>query len=472
MTSTTLVLLLFYFASFALLAFFSLHRLWLLFLLRRHPVQRALCGLGAPLPRVTVQLPVFNERFVVERLLAAVERLDYPSGLLDIQVLDDSVDDTRATIARCVATMRAHGLVVQHVTRASRHGYKAGALAHGLATARGEFILILDADFVPQPSLIRDLLAPMSDARVGMVQARWGHLNRNANALTRAQALLLDAHFLLETAARARAACFFNFHGTAGLWRRSAIEASGGWSSQTLTEDLDLSYRAQLAGWKFVYLDDVVVPAELPSTLAAFRQQQARWAQGTIATARKLLPSIVRASLPWQLKAEAIVHLTCHTIYPATVVVAVTGLPVLLLRRSAGLQPLFWLDLILALSVIVPTRIFYRRAAHRAGTRPPGIRQMPFLMLTGIALSLSNSRAVLAGLLGRDRVFERTPKAGTLGVVSRYRVRTSSLLRSLDGSLAAYLLLAAGVAAGHGLFAAVPGFALVGLAFALAALKG
>ena len=305
-----------------------------------------------------------------------------------------------------------------------------------------------------------------------MVQARWGHLNRAANALTGAQALLLDAHFLLETAARARARCFFNFHGTAGLWRRATIEQSGGWSADTLTEDLDLSYRAQLAGWNFVYLDHVVVPAELPLTLAAFRQQQARWAQGTIATARKLLPTVMRSAQPRRLKLEALAHLTCHCIYPASLIVALTGLPVMMLRRSAGLHSLFWLDLLLALSVIVPTRIFYRRAAHEAGTRPPGIRQMPFLMLTGIALSVSNTRAVLAGLFGRDRVFERTPKAGSLGVMTRYGVRTFSLLRSLNGSVAAYLLLAAGVAAGHGLFAAVPAFALVGVAFAMAAVKG
>jgi len=471
-TVTTFALLLIYFVSFALLAFFSLHRLWLLALLRRHlphPPRSELCAL---LPRVTVQLPVFNERFVVERLLAAVAKLDYPRELLDVQVLDDSVDDTRSVVALKVAALQAQGLTVRHVTRPRRDGYKAGALANGLASARGSFILILDADFVPQPSLIRELLVPMSDPRVGMVQARWGHLNRDANALTRAQALLLDAHFLLETAARSRAACFFNFHGTAGLWRRSAIEQSGGWSDDTLTEDLDLSYRAQLAGWKFVYLDDVVVPAELPSSLAAFRQQQARWAQGTIATARKLLPTILSARLSSLQKAEAIIHLTCHSIYPATLMVAVLGLPVMLLRRNTELQPLLWLDLLFALAVIVPTRIFYRRAARQAGTSPPGVRQMPFLMLTGIALSLSNTRAVFAGLLRRERVFERTPKAGSHALVNVYGVKRSSLLRSLDGSLAAYLLLAAGVAAGHGLFAAVPGFALVSVAFALAAVKG
>ena len=472
MTVTTCALLLVYFVSFALLAFFSLHRLWLLALLRRHPARPPRSDLPAALPRVTVQLPVFNERFVVERLLAAVARLEYPRELLDVQVLDDSVDDTRSIVARQVAALREQGLAVQHLTRIHRGGYKAGALANGLSSARGAFILILDADFVPQPSLIRELLVPMSDPRVGMVQARWGHINRAANALTRAQALLLDAHFLLETAARSRAACFFNFHGTAGLWRRSAIEQSGGWSGDTLTEDLDLSYRAQLAGWKFVYLDDVVVPAELPSSLAAFRQQQARWAQGTIATACKLLPTIWSARLSWLRKAEAIIHLTCHSIYPATLMVAVLGLPVMMLRRNTELQPLLWLDLLLALTVIVPTRIFYRRAARMAGTTPPGLRQMPFLMLTGIALSVSNTRAVLAGLFRRERVFERTPKAGSYAVVSRYCVKSSSLLRSLDGSLAAYLLLAAGVAAGHGLFAAVPGFALVGVAFAMAAVKG
>lgn len=457
-----IALLAVYFAAFALLAFFSLHRLWLLFLLRRFPSPPARPLPDLPLPRVTVQLPIYNERFVAGRLLRAVERLAYPRELLDIQVLDDSTDATSSMLAACCAQIAARGTTISHIRRSTRTGYKAGALANGLRTARGELILILDADFVPQPSLIRDLLRGMADPGVAMVQARWGHLNRDANALTRAQGLLLDAHFLLETEARARAGLFWNFHGTAGLWRRTAIEQSGGWSTDTLTEDLDLSYRAQLKGWRFAYMADVVVPAELPSTLAAFRQQQARWAQGTVATARKLLGRVWRAELPLRHRIEATLHLTCHSIYPATLLVALLALPAILLRRAAGLDWLWWADVLLALSVIMPTRIFYRRAARAAGTKPPGLRQMPYLMLTGIALSVSNTRAVMDGARARTSVFERTPKKG-------YSTRTPSWQRSLDGGVAAYLMLAAAIALGQGMPGAVPAFAFLALAFGAAA---
>lgn len=457
-----IVLLGVYFAAFALLGFFSLHRLWLLFLLRRHPSPPSRWTSDLQLPHVTVQLPIYNERFVVGRLLHAVECLDYPSELLDIQVLDDSTDATASVVATRIAEIAARGTVIAHIRRTSRTGYKAGALANGLRTARGEMILILDADFVPRPSLIRELLHAMVDPGVAMVQARWGHMNRDANALTRAQALLLDAHFLLETEARARAGLFWNFHGTAGLWRREAIEQSGGWSTDTLTEDLDLSYRAQLKGWRFVYLPEVVVMAELPATLAAFRQQQARWAQGTVATARKLLGGIWRAELPLANRIEATLHLTCHSIYPATLLVALLALPAILLRRAAHLEWLWWPDLLLALSVIIPTRMFYRRGARAAGTRPPGLRQMPYLMLTGIALSVSNTRAVLNGARAKASVFERTPKQG-------YSTRTPSWQRSLDGGVAAYLMLAAAIAMGQGMLGAVPAFAFLALAFGAAA---
>lgn len=466
------VLLLLYFSAFSVLAFFSMHRVWLLFLMRRRPAQRASVR-SVWLPRVTVQLPIYNEQFVVERLLAAVERMDYPRALLDIQVLDDSSDATHDILAERIGEMQTRGVPIAHMTRARRNGFKAGALAEGLAHARGEFILILDADFVPQPSLIHDLLPPMTDANVAMVQARWGHLNRDVSSLTRAQALLLDAHFLLETAARANAELFFNFHGTAGLWRRRAIESAGGWSADTLTEDLDLSYRAQLAGWKFAYLPNVVVPAELPSTLAAFRQQQARWTEGTIATARKHLGTIARAPLPLSTRMEAAIHLTCHCIYPATLVVALTALPVMLFRASAGVAWLFWPDILLALAVIISTRIFYRTAARAAGTPPPGLRQMPYLMLTGIALSISNTDALIAGLWKQGGAFERTPKAGTsLYGQSVYGVRSSPIMRSLDGGVAAYLMLAAAIALGHGIFGAVPAFAFLALSFGTAAVKG
>lgn len=470
---TSVLLLAAYFGAFAVLALFSLHRLWLIRLARRTPAPVTRDAVP-PLPVVTIQLPIYNERFVAERLLRAVFAIDYPRHLLQIQVLDDSTDDTSERIARAIAQHRPAGLEVAHLQRRDRTGYKAGALAHAAGSARGEFTLILDADFVPAPALLRELLPPMRDATVGMVQARWTHINRDANRLTAAQALLLDAHFLIETNARYRARLFFNFHGTAGLWRTAAIADAGGWQADTLTEDLDLSYRAQLRGWRFVYLDDVEVAAELPESLAAFKQQQARWAEGTMATARKQLPRLLRSPAPLRIKTEACLHLLAHSIYPATLLLALLALPAMWVRRD--LQQPLWIiaDMLLAASVILPTRIFYRRAARLAGTRAPGVRDFPYLMLTGIALAVSNTRAVLAGLLRRRNQFVRTPKfaAAARRVRGEYDIRGARSLRAIEGGVAAYLLVGSVVAAGAGMPVAVPMLSFLALAFGLASVKG
>ena len=426
------------------------------------------------LPAITIQLPIYNERFVAARLLRAVFALDYPRDLLQVQVLDDSNDDTSTVITQTMRQYAPADLAVEHIRRADRTGYKAGALAHAMRTARGEFTLILDADFVAPPTLLRALLPALADPDVAMVQARWTHINRDANRLTAAQALLLDAHFLIETNARYRAQLFFNFHGTAGLWRTSAIADAGGWQADTLTEDLDLSYRAQLRGWRFVYLPDVTVPAELPDSLAAFRQQQARWAEGTMASARKHLPRLLRGAWPLLTKTEACMHLLAHSIYPATLLLALLALPALWVRR--GLEQPLWVlvDVLLAAAVIAPTRVFYRTAARRAGARIPGIRDFPYLMLTGIALAVSNTRAVCAGLRRRHNHFVRTPKFATAARRQRgdYDIRGARSLRWIEGGLAAYLLAGSLVAAGAGMPVAVPMFSFLALAFGLASAKG
>ena len=296
------------------------------------PVAPAADAPEVALPHVTVQLPVYNERRVVERLIDAAAALDWPRERLEVQVLDDSSDETSALAAAAVARACAAGVDAVHLRRGSREGYKAGALAAGLAVARGEFIAIFDADFVPPPCTLRRLMPRFADAGVGMVQARWGHLNRGRSLLTAAQATLLDAHFLLEHAVRAGRGLFFNFNGTAGIWRRTCIEDAGGWSHATLTEDLDLSYRAQLAGWRFAYAPDVVVPAELPSDMAAFKSQQRRWARGSIQTARRVLPGLWRRDLPLAVKLEAFFHLTANAAYPLLLALGLLLLPVLLAR--------------------------------------------------------------------------------------------------------------------------------------------
>jgi cellulose synthase/poly-beta-1,6-N-acetylglucosamine synthase-like glycosyltransferase len=294
-----------YFAVLLLLAMYGLHRSHLvLTCLRYRKRLREMSQDPAPLPdaelpQVTIQLPLYNEATVATRLLEHVARIDYPRERLEIQVLDDSTDETRSLLRTEVERLRDLGLDVVYLHRVDRVGYKAGALDAGLKVAKGDLIAIFDADFLPQPDFLRRIVPLfVADAKVGMVQARWGHLNRDHSLLTRTQALMLDGHHLVENRARSAAGWLFNFSGTGGMWRRQAIDTSGGWQHDTLTEDLDLSYRAQLAGWRFLYRENVVSPAELPEDVSAFRAQQFRWAKGTVQTARKLLfTKVLRSKL-------------------------------------------------------------------------------------------------------------------------------------------------------------------------------
>lgn len=377
-------------------------------------------------PRVLVQLPVRDEPRVVERLVAAVAALEWPAGRLAVQVLDDSDDpDALAAGAAAVERARRLGVAVTHVRRASRTGYKAGALAYGLelddaatgpygsAGHSAEFVAVFDADFVPPPDFLRRMLPHLGAADVGLVQARWGHLNRDASLLTRAQAVMLDAHLLVEHPWRQHTRRFLNFNGTAGVWRRAAIDAAGGWSHDTLTEDLDLSYRAQLAGWRFVFEPAVVVPAELPERMSAFRSQQHRWAKGALQTARKLLPRILRAPLPWRVRLEAVVHLTANAGYPLLLALALLIAPVLFATHSL---PLPWLVL-LQLGVValgtLPVALFLARGqqlAGRHGLRMAADIAIAIVLCAGLSWHLAG--AVVAGLWGPTGEFVRTPKTG------------------------------------------------------------
>jgi cellulose synthase/poly-beta-1,6-N-acetylglucosamine synthase-like glycosyltransferase len=350
--------------TLALLIPFALHRLRLMALARR-AVPSGDRAWDGPLPRVTVQLPVFNEAGVVERLVDAAARLDYPDHLLEIQLLDDSTDRTGALAARRVAHWHERGVRIRHIHRRDRSGFKAGALAGGMETAEGDFLLILDADFVPQPDLIHRLLPPFRDPEVGMVQARWDHLNEESSVLTRCQALLLDAHFFFEQGGRCAAGRFMNFNGTAGMWRREALEEAGGWSADTLTEDLDVSYRAQMAGWRFVFLPGVGVPSELPESIRALEVQQKRWSQGGVQTGRKLLPGLLRGPWSWPVKSEAVVHLMGHLAYPLTLVLGVLILPSALARRALGLDHLLVLDLLVFAGATLSFLAFYVQAGRR-----------------------------------------------------------------------------------------------------------
>ncbi len=404
-------------AVLALLLPFAAHRTYLLLLSRRPPPEFPRRWTG-PLPRVTVQLPLYNEAPVARRVIDAACSLDYPARALEIQVLDDSTDETVDLVARRVAWWRARGVNARHIRRRRRSGYKAGALAAGVRRAQGEFLLVLDSDFVPDPDLVGKLLPPFRNSRVGMVQARWDHLNEDANWLTRAQSLLLDGHFFLEHGGRHRGGLFFNFNGTAGMWRRECLDDAGGWQGDTLTEDLDVSYRAQMRGWRFVFLEDVGVPAELPDRTGAFEIQQRRWSQGGMQTARKLLPELLRGPWPLSVKKEAVVHLCGHVAYPLTLLLGLLIYPSALARRALGGEAFLFVDLVIFCLATIPFVVYYA-AAGRRRSRPWG-RLLPAVFVTlatGVGLTAPATRAVLRGLAGRGDGFVRTPKKGSGGVL-------------------------------------------------------
>jgi cellulose synthase/poly-beta-1,6-N-acetylglucosamine synthase-like glycosyltransferase len=395
-----------------LLLVYAAHR-WVV-LLRHRPAARDVPA-GGGTPVVTVQLPLYNERLVAERLIDAAAALDWPADRLEIQVLDDSTDDTPEIVARAVARHAARGVDITHWRRGGRDGFKAGALAHGLARARGWLVAVFDADFVPPPDFLRRAVPRFGDPRVGMVQARWGHLNRERSLLTRAQAVMLDSHFLLEHATRASNGLFFNFNGTAGVWRRTCIEDAGGWSHRTLTEDLDLSYRAQLRGWRFVFVPDLVTLAELPCEAEAYKSQQRRWARGSIQTAREILPGLLRAPLPWAVKVEAAVHLTANAAYPLLLFLALL-LPVILAGPPAPASIAAGLHLLTAALGVVPVALFMalgQRAAGRPWTRALG--DVAAAMVVAVGMSVNNARAVLDGFRPETGAWERTPKSGDGG---------------------------------------------------------
>ena len=394
-----------------LLAAFGVHRLHLARLQRR---KRQFNSAAPPTrwPTVTVQLPLYNERYVAERAILAAAALDYQQDRLEIQVLDDSTDDTAARVAQVVERLASGGVKINHLRRSSRRGFKAGALAAGLSHANGELIAIFDADFTPPRDFLKRVVGEFEDASVGMVQARWTHINEKHSLLTRTQALQLDAHFTIEHGARAANGLFFNFNGTAGVWRREAINDSGGWQADTLTEDLDLSYRAQLRGWRFVYRDDVAVPAELPVEVAAYRQQQQRWAQGGAQAARKLLPNILRAELPARVKREAMWHLLGHFAYPLLTLVTVAGLAVGLLAETHAVRWVLAADGMLLTFAMASLGYFYGVTAQaRGGARwRRRLLLVPAIMILGAGIALGQTLAVARGLTGRRTPFHRTPK--------------------------------------------------------------
>ena len=365
----------------------------------------------AELPVITVQLPLFNEMYVVERLVKAITEVDYPRERLQIQVLDDSTDETVKLAEATVNKYQQLGFDIEYVHRSDRTGFKAGALENGMKTAKGELLAIFDADFVPKPDCLRKLVNYFTDPMVGCAQMRWSHINGNYNLLTRLQTIMLDGHFVVEQTTRNRTGGFFNFNGTAGIWRRKAIAASGGWQHDTLTEDTDLSFRAQLMGWKFVYLLDEEAPAEIPVEINAFKAQQRRWAKGVMQVGLKLYPRIWRARLPLRVRLEMFFRLTGNISYPLMIVASFLQFPLLLVRYNQPFYHLMILDLPLLFFSSVSVFLFYGTAVwYLDKKRTPRLLHLPLVMGLGIGLAFSNARAVLEALLGIKSEFVRTPK--------------------------------------------------------------
>jgi len=402
-----------YFLVLFVLATYGLHRYWLVY--DYYKYARNIPGPPPEVtrwPRVTVQLPIFNERYVIERLVEAVSRFDYPRELLDIQVLDDSTDETVQVARACVERFAVQGLPIHYIHRSNREGFKAGALENGLKTAQGELVAIFDADFIPSPDFLRRCIPYFENDKIGMVQTRWTYLNRDYSLLTQVETILLDGHFVVEHGARSRRGTFFNFNGTAGVWRRKAIEDAGGWEHDTLTEDTDLSYRAQLKGWKFLYLPDIECASELPVDINGFKAQQARWAKGLMQTAKKILPRVMRSNVPWHVKAEAFFHLTANISYPLMVLLSTMLLPAMIVRFYQGYFQMLFIDLPLFLASTCSISSFYLVAQKEL--RPKNwwrtFLYMPFVMATGIGISVRNAQAVLEALVGKKSEFARTPK--------------------------------------------------------------
>ncbi len=365
----------------------------------------------ADLPIITVQLPLFNEMYVVERLVKAITEFDYPREKLQIQVLDDSTDETVRIAEATVEKYAQQGYDIEYIHREDRTGFKAGALENGLSHAKGELLAIFDADFVPKPDCLRKLVDFFTDPLVGCAQMRWSHINANYNLLTKLQTIMLDGHFVVEQTTRNRTGGFFNFNGTAGIWRRSAISMSGGWQHDTLTEDTDLSFRAQLMGWRFIYLLDEEAPAEIPVEINAFKAQQRRWAKGVMQVGIKLYPRIWRSQLPMRVRLEMFFRLTGNISYPLMIVASFLQFPLLLVRYNQPFYHLMIVDLPLLFFSSISVFLFYGTAVwYLDEKRAPRLLHLPLVMALGIGLAFSNARAVLEALLGIKSEFVRTPK--------------------------------------------------------------
>ena len=405
-----------YFGALLILFVFGLHGFIMLFYHRKYkevkhePNPDFECNAS-----VTIQLPVYNELYVVERLIDTICKIDYPKDKFEIQVLDDSTDETVNIVARVVEEKRKEGFDISHIRRENRQGFKAGALKEGLKIAKGEYIAIFDADFIPKKDFLKKTLSFFTDENIGMVQTRWEHLNGDHSILTKAQALALDGHFVIEQTVRNKAGFFINFNGTGGVWKKDCIEDAGNWHADTLTEDLDLSYRAQINGWKFIFLKDFTSPAELPSEINALKTQQFRWTKGAIETAKKILPQLWKSKQPLRIKLQGTFHLTNNFVFPFILLVAILNVPLVFVKNS-GAHDLYFAVMSVFVLAFISSFMFYlysQKDIHPDWRKR--IVLFPLFMAGSMGFAINNSRAVFEGLMNRKSEFVRTPKFKLVG---------------------------------------------------------
>jgi cellulose synthase/poly-beta-1,6-N-acetylglucosamine synthase-like glycosyltransferase len=441
------IVLIGYFISLSILFVFGCHGFIMIYYHRKYrgvkPVSKEVIE---PSKKVTIQLPLYNELYVVERLIDSVCEIDYPKDKLEIQVLDDSTDETTQITAKIVERKKTEGFNIVHIRRGTRKGFKAGALKEGLKTATGEFVAIFDADFIPHKDFLKKTLSFFSDSKVGMVQTRWEHINGDYSILTKAQALALDGHFVIEQSVRNKAGFFINFNGTGGVWRKTCIEDAGNWQEDTLTEDLDLSYRAQLNGWKFVFLKDFTSPAELPSEINALKNQQFRWTKGAIETAKKILPLVWKSRVPLRVKLQATFHLTNNLVFPFILLAAILNVPLIFIKNSGSHEAYFAILSLFVLAFISSFLFYlYSQKDIRADWRKK-ITLFPLFMAGSMGFAVNNSRAVIEGLLNRKSEFVRTPKFkvvnnGDSWIGKRYLNNKLGLSVIVELIMAAYCLV-------------------------------
>lgn len=410
------IILILYFLSLCVLFAFGMHSLMLVYIYKKTCNKKKIKpALQKELPMITIQLPMFNEYFVVERLIKAVCNMNYPLEKLEIQVLDDSTDDTQIIAQKLVKEYQEKGHNIKYIHRTDRTGYKAGALKAALEVAEGEFIAIFDADFIPDKNFLMDTVPYFQYPEIGLVQTRWQHLNENVSLITRAQALALDAHFCIEQQVRCNADFFFSFNGTAGIWRKQTIIEAGNWEIDTITEDLDLSYRSQLKGWKFLYLNDVTSPAELPEDINSLKTQQFRWTKGYIETAIKLIPKIIKAKIPLRVKLESYAHLTSNIVYPFIILTALLNIPVVLIKNYTEGVDTFYSIMSIFVFATIATFIFYlygQQAIHYDWKKR--LLMFPVFMAGSMGMAVNNTKAIFEALMGKKTAFIRTPKTGDL----------------------------------------------------------